>query len=126
MPKVFMRKQESNLGQPVNDAGVALSMREELTTKGFRFVDREADADMLMNLTAATRQGGESNGFFTAFLDVSYSFRDRRTQDVIYEGGKQGVKGVQLSYEKAGLESFKKAIPEIRKELVPGIMNAFN
>ncbi len=49
--------------------------------------------DLLLHLNANTRQGGESNGFFTAFLDVTYSFRDRKTQDVVYEGGKQGVKG---------------------------------
>ena len=126
MPKVFMRAQESNLGQPVNDAGVALAVREELTTRGFRFVDREGGADLLLMLNASTRQGGEANGFFTAFLDVTYSFRDRKTQEVVYEGGKQGVKGVQLNSQKAGLESFKKAIPDIRKELVPGIMNAFH
>ncbi len=126
MPKVLMRSTETNLGEPVNDAGVALAIREELTAKGFRFVDRESDADLVLILKSASRQGGESNGFFTAFLDVSYSFRDRKTQDVVYEGGKQGVKGVQLDYKKAGLESFKKAIPEVRKELVPGIMNAFN
>jgi len=126
MPKVFMKAQESNLGQPVNDAGVALAVREELTTKGFRFVDSAGDADLLLTLNANTRQGGEANGFFTAFLDVTYSFRDRKSQEVLYEGGKQGVKGVQLNYQKAGLESFKKAIPDIRKELVPGIMNAFH
>ncbi len=126
MPKVFMKAQESNLGQPVHDAGVALAVREELTTKGFRFVENAGDAELLLILNASTRQGGEANGFFTAFLDVTYSFRDRKSQEVVYEGGKQGVKGVQLNYQKAGLESFKKAIPDIRKELVPGIMNAFH
>ncbi|MBL7954322.1 MAG: LPP20 family lipoprotein [Flavobacteriales bacterium] len=126
MPRVFMRSKETNLGQPVGDAGVSSVVREELTTKGFRFVEREGEADLLLDLSANTRQGGESNGFFTAFVDVTYTFRDRKTQEVVFEGGKQGVKGVQLTYEKAGLESFKKAIPDIRKELVPGIMNAFN
>ena len=126
MPKVFMRSHETNLGKPVADAGIALVVREELTSKSFRFVDRESEADLLLDLNAATRQGGESNGFFTTFVDVSYTFRDRKTQEVVFEGGKQGVKGVQLSYERAGLESFKKAIPDIRKELVPGILNAFN
>lgn len=126
MPRVLMRAKETNMGRSVNDAGIALVVREELTTKGFRFVDREAEADLLLDLNAATRQGGESSGFFTAFLDVSYAFRDRKTQEVVFEGGKQAVKGVQLTYEKAGLESFKKAIPDIRKEFVPGIMNAFN
>lgn len=126
MPRVLMRSKETNLGQPVTDAGVGLVVREELTSKGFRFVERESDADLLLDLNAHTRQGGESQGFYTAFVDVSYTFRDRRSQDIVFQGGKQGIKGVQLTYEKAGLESFKKAIPDIRKELVPGIMNAFN
>lgn len=126
MPRVRMRAKETNFGQPVNDAGVANVVREELTSKGFRFVDQDGDADLILDLNAHTRQGGESNGFFTAYVDVTYSFRDRKSQEVVFEGGKQGVKGVQLTYEKAGLESFKKAIPDIRKELVPGIMNAFN
>ena len=126
MPRVLMRAKETNLGVPVTDAGVALVVREELTSKGFRFVERESDADLLLELNAHTRQGGESQGFHTAFVDVSYTFRDRRTQEMVFQGGKQGVKGVQLTYEKAGLESFKKAIPDIRKDLVPGIMNAFN
>lgn len=126
MPRVFMRTKETNLGQPVSDAGVGFVVREELTTKGFRFVDSEKDADLLLDLIASTRQGGESNGFFTSYVDVSYTFRDRKSQEVVFQGGKQGVKGVQLTYERAGLESFKKAIPDIRKDLVPGIMNAFN
>jgi hypothetical protein len=53
---------------------------------------------MLLTLQA-TRQGGESNGFYTAFLDVTFSFRDRKSGDVVHEGGKQGVKGVQLDYQ---------------------------
>lgn len=124
MPKVVMRSQETNLGVPVHDAGLAVVVREELTKKGFRFVEREADADMLLQLNSSTRQGGEASGFFTAFLDVSYSFKDRRSQDVLHEGGRQGVKGVQLNYEKAGLEAYKKAVPDIRKDLVPAMMSA--
>lgn len=124
MPKVHMRSQETNLGQPVSDAGVGIIIREELTRKGFRFVDRESEADLLLQLTAATRQGGESNGFFTSFLDVTYSFRDRKTQEVVHEGSKQGVKGVQLNYEKAGTDAFKKAGQELRKDLVPAMLTA--
>lgn len=126
MPKVRMQATETNLGVPFVGAGIAQAVREELTSHGFRFVDRDADADLLLDLKAATRKGTESNGFFTAYLDVTYGFRDRRTNEVVQEGGKHEVKGVQLNYEKAGLESFKKARPEIRTELIPGIMNAFH
>lgn len=124
MPRVYMQARETNLGQSVADAGVAVVLREELTRRGFRFVDRSADADLLLDLTATTRQGGESNSFYTAFLDVSISIRDRRSGDVVHEGGKQGVKGVQLSYQRAGVEAYKRVNQELRNELVPAMLNS--
>lgn len=124
MPRIHMRASETNLGDPVNEAGVAMAIREELTKKGFRFVDREADSDLMLTLNSTTRQGGESNGFFTAYLDVSYSFRDRRSGEVVHEGGQQGVKGVQLDYSRAGMDAYKRAIQDIRRDLVPRMMDA--
>lgn len=124
MPKVYMQARETNLGQPVSDAGVGVVVREELTRRGFRFVDRAQDADLLMDLTATTRQGGESNSFYTAFLDVSITFRDRKSGDVVHEGGKQGVKGVQLDYQRAGIEAYKRANQDVRNELVPAMLNS--
>lgn len=124
MPRVHMRSTETNLGQPVGDAGLAVVVREEMTAQGFRFVDRPQDADLLLTLNAATRQGGESAGFFTAFLDVTINLRDRRTEQVQYEGGQQGVKGVQLSFDKAGLDAYKKAATQVRKELIPAAIRS--
>lgn len=123
MPKVFIASAETNLGAPVAEAGLAQVVREEFTGRGLRFVDREGEADLLLNLTASTRQGGESNGFFTAYLDMALTFRDRRTRDVLHEGGRQGVKGVQLNYEKAGMDAYKKAAQDLRKDIVPAMIN---
>jgi hypothetical protein len=124
MPRVFMQASEANMGHAVGEAGVATALRAEMTRNGFRFVDRESDADMVMKLTAATREGGDSNGFYTAFLDVSLSVRDRITGDVIHEGGRQGLKGVQLNYEKAGLDAYKKAVQEMKKDVAPALLAA--
>lgn len=124
MPRVLMRATETNLGAPVGDAGLAVVLREELTRSGFRLVDREAEADLLLQLTCNTRSGGEANGFFTAFLDASWSFRDRRTNETVKDGVKQNVKGIQLNAEKAGLDAYKKAAQDVRKEIVPAILNA--
>ena len=123
MPKVYITSEETNLGKPVT-AGIALGIKEELTSKGFRFTDRASDADVLMNVSASTREGGESNGFYTTLLDVTYSFRDRRTNEIVVEGGKQGLKGIQLDYVKAGMDAYKKAGNELRKDLVNSMMNA--
>lgn len=124
MPRVLMRATETNMGGPVGDAGLAPVMREELTRSGFRMVDREADADLLLQLNCSTRSAGEANGFFTAFLDASWSFRDRRTGEVVNDGVRQNVKGIQLNAEKAGIDAYKKAAQDVRKEIVPAIMNA--
>jgi hypothetical protein len=124
MPRVYMKTSETNLGQPVGDAGLAVVVREEMTAQGFRFVDRPQDADLLLTLNATTRPGGESAGFFSAYLDVTMNMRDRRSDQVVYEGGQQGVKGVQLAYDKAGLDAYKKASGQVRKELIPAAMRA--
>ena len=124
MPRIHMQAIEKNMGQTVVEAGLAVAIREELSRRGFRFVDRPAEADMLMLLNASTREGGNSNGFYTAYLDVSFSFRDRLTNEVIYEGGRQAVKGVQLTYEKAGLDAYRKAVQEMKRDLVPAMLNA--
>lgn len=124
MPRVFLQAQETNLGQPVGDAGASIAIKEELTSRGFRFVENAADADLLMKVNGTTRQGGEANGFFITYLDLSVSFKDRRSGDVIYEGGKQGVKGIQLSYVKAGHEAYKKAAEDLRGEIVNAMLNA--
>ncbi|MBL8001497.1 MAG: LPP20 family lipoprotein [Flavobacteriales bacterium] len=124
LPKVHMTVMERNMGEPLTEGGAALTIKQELTTRGFRFVDREQDADLLMTVTASTREGGEGNGFHTAFLDLAIACRDRRTQDVVYTGGKQGIKGVQLNYPKAGMEAYKKAGQDIRQEVVPALLNA--
>lgn len=124
MPRVFMRSNETNLGQPVNDAGIGVVVREELTRRGFRFVERENDCDLVLDLTSTTRKGGESNGFHTVFLDVIYTFRDRKSGDTVHEGGRQGVKGVQLDYPRAGMEAYKRANQEVRNELVPAMLGS--
>jgi hypothetical protein len=124
MPRVFMRTTETNLGVPMKEGGIAVVLREELTRRGFRFVEREQESDMLLDLQASTRQGGESNGFHTAFLDVTFTFRDRKSGDVVHEGGRQGVKGVQLDYQRAGIEAYKRANQDVRNDLVPAMLNS--
>lgn len=123
MPKVLFRGTERNLGQPLADAPLAIALKEAMTAKGFRIVGGAADADLVVELNAETRQVGESNGFFTVALDETVKVTDRRTGEVIHEGGKQGLKGIQLDYAKAGMDAYKKAAVEMRSGLFPAMMN---
>lgn len=124
MPSIFFSGSEKNMGQALAEAPLLLALKEELSALGFRAVARPAEADLEVGITASTRATGESNGFFTAALDQAVKVRDRRSGDVVFEGGKQGVKGIQLNSEKAGTDAFKKAALDLRKELVPAMINS--
>lgn len=124
MPKFKVQGSESNLGKPMAEAPLAMALKEALTAAGFREVDRDGDADLLVEITAGTREMGESSGFYTVALDEAVKARDRRTNEVIYAGGKQGLKGIQLDYTKAGLDAYKKAGADLRNELAPALINA--
>ena len=123
MPTVFFKGEETNLGQRLNDAPLALVLKQELTATGFRPVDRPADADLIIQLNASTREMGESNGFFTVALDEVIKVTDRRSGEVVHESGKQGIKGIQLDYRKAGLDAYKKAGQDLHSDLFPAMIN---
>ncbi|MFZ1688206.1 MAG: LPP20 family lipoprotein [Flavobacteriales bacterium] len=124
MPRVHMQASEKNFNTAITDGGSALVLKEELTKRGFRFVDKESECDMVLQLNGNTREGGIASGFHTAYLDLSVAFRERRSGDVVYEGGKQSIKGVQLDYPRAGMDAYKKAAQDLRKEIIPALLDA--
>lgn len=124
MPKFWVKAAESNLGTPLEDAPIALAAKQQLTALGFRAVDREAEADLVLETTGKTRQMGESNGFFTAGLDYTVKVRDRQSGETVYEAGKQGAKGIQLSLDKAGTDAYKRAADDLRSGMMPALLTA--
>lgn len=124
MPRVFLHADERNFGRNVGSTGCAGTLEQALTALGFRFVDDARSADLLMDLVGNTREGGSASGFFTAYLDLSVACRDRSSGEVVYQSGRQDVKGVQLNYEKAGLEAYRKAGQEMQREIIPALIGA--
>ncbi|MCC6401808.1 MAG: LPP20 family lipoprotein [Flavobacteriales bacterium] len=124
MPRVLLKADERAYGSALANAGVAVALRDELARRGFRFVDREADSDLVIVLAADTREGGTTSGFYTAFLDITLTCTDRRTGELVHQTGRQGMKGVQLAYDKAALEAYKKGAQDLRKDLVPALITA--
>ncbi|MBK8947706.1 MAG: LPP20 family lipoprotein [Flavobacteriales bacterium] len=124
MPRVLLKADERAYGSALANAGVAVALREELARRGFRFVDREAESDLVIVLAADTREGGTTSGFYTAFLDITLTCTDRRTGELVHQTGRQGMKGVQLAYDKAALEAYKKGAQDLRQDLVPALIAA--
>lgn len=124
LPKLYLSSSETNLDKALINGELASTLKGELTKGGFEFTNYPSSADIQIDLSATTRQGGESNGFFISYLDLTLTVKDRRSGLVIYQDGEQGLKGVQLNYEKAGLDAYKKAGEDIKKKKAKELTSA--
>lgn len=124
LPKVFVASSERNLSVPWPDGPCDLALKEELARMGFRTTTKRSEADLVFALDASTVKAGESNGFHTATLALSLTATDNRSGEVLYQGGRQGLKGIQLTDEKAGMDAFKKAAETLRTDVFPAFLEA--
>ena len=63
-------------------------------------------------------------GQYVAFADASISVTDMETGEEIYKNAVQNKKGIQLSYEKAGLKGYQLISKEIEDKIVSEILEA--
>ena len=113
---------EINLGQPLKVPVLEPVLKNALVDEGFSFTDDESQADMLIEISAQTRQGTEIYGQYVAFLDFNISVLDLATGEETFKHSEQKVKGIQLSFESAGLEAFKKGGEVMIAEMLPRML----
>lgn len=123
LPGVWFNVSESNLGEALGTERLADPLREKLGEKGFNFTTSPEAADFLITLEADTRQGGTSQGFHVAYLDLKYTVRDREGRTLL-QSSENNIKGLQLNFEAAGLEAYKKAVKRIEREISDNILDA--
>lgn len=124
LPMLYISSSEKNLGQMLNGGELATILKGELTKSGFSFTNNSAQADLLINLQANTTQGGQSNDFYVSYLNLTLTVKDKRSGLVVFEDGLQSMKGVQLNYTKAGLNAYKKAGEELKKNKTDDLISA--
>ena len=61
---------------------------------------------------------------FTTFLDMNVQAKDLEDR-VIFSKNINKIKGIQLDFEQADNESYKQAIKEIEKTVIPDFVNSF-
>lgn len=116
MPVVACFYQESNLGKEVSQPYLASPLQQSLAKKGFQFTDRLDAAEYVIYVEASTKKGGTSQGFHVAFLEMHIVVRNK-IGDIVYRNSLQNVKGLQLNFQAAGIEAFKKGAKAIEKEI---------
>lgn len=123
MPTVFMDVQERNMGNPLGSERVAAPVRQELSNRGFQFTPDQKNADYFIEIKADTREGGTSQGFFVAYLDMQITVRNTAGV-IVYQNTENNVKGLQLNFDAAGIESYKVGTQRMERTIAPALVNS--
>lgn len=122
LPTVYIAVSEKNLGQDLGTGRLASPLRDELSEAGFSFTNEPSKADFVISIEANTKEGGTSQGFHVAFLDMKWTLT-AKSGTVLLQNSEGNIKGLQLNFEAAGLEAYKKGITKIEKEVAETIVN---
>lgn len=122
MPVIYMLSTEKNLDQE-EQKWLASAMTKKLSSEGYVFTERIDQADYLVYISAETREGGTSQGFHVAYLNMNVQVRTHN-DDIIYQSNLNDIKGLQLNYRAAGIEAFKKGAKQLEKDICKDIVDA--
>ena len=117
----FMEVSETIMGEKPAILYVEPKLKKALTDQGFSFSDSMADADILIIVEAVAREGAQVYNLFSSFADMSISVTNLETGQEVYKNSFTGIKGIQLDYNKAGIEALKSAgkkVDEVSSELI--------
>ena len=125
-PRMFFESVEKVFGNIDEQHRLKNALAAKLSSDGFSATSRLNDADYEVFIQANTTEGGVSQGFHVAFLDMTLSVKSRKTDDIIFKRSFTKLKGLQLNFNAASVEAYKKGIKliedEVCRELIDQIL----
>jgi hypothetical protein len=122
-PTVHLQTVERINGEPSASSQLKNAIAQGLNARGIQWVERAADADMVLELEADTREAGSASGFFTAMLNASAVLKNSEGQPILRQN-LTDVKGVQLDWPKAHDAAYRKAQAEIEGAFLKKLIEA--
>jgi len=122
-PLVHIKGEEKNLGKVISGEPISAAIIASLNRKGVRFTEDPKKADVIIELNADTKSTGTSQGFSTVRLELDANIIDAHKNESVYKIAKTDIKGVDLTYEKAGLKAYQNFTKNIESELMRKLTN---
>jgi hypothetical protein len=122
-PTIYFDTEEKILGKKRDQQLLRHSIAQGLSDQGVTWVQSRKDADLILELSADTRNAGSGSGFFTAKLNASVVLKTPDGQPVLQQNLEE-IKGVQLDWEGAHQEAYRKATLEIKGRFMRELVNA--
>ncbi len=122
-PTIYFSTTEKVRGKQRDQQLLRSSIAEGLSDQGVIWVQQKEDADLILQLDSDTRDGGSGSGFYTAFLNASVVLKTPSGDPVLQQNLSE-IKGVQLDWESAHAEAYRKATLEIKGRFVRQLVSA--
>lgn len=122
-PLVHIAGDEKNLGKRMSGEPISAAIIASLNRKGVRFTEDADKADVIIELKSDTKSTGESQGFSTVRMELDANVIDAQKNESVYKISKTDIKGVDLTFEKAGLKAYQNFTKNIESELMRKLAN---
>lgn len=120
--EVYVDADESQFGTKMKQPRIEPAIKNKLVEQGFAFTNNEANASVVINIKADSRQGSETMGLCVSYVDVTVSVLDMRTGQEIYKNTMNNVKGISDTFQKGAFKAFDDAAQKIIDGLIPKLV----
>lgn len=122
-PIFYVESNEQNLDNRQRLSYIKDQLSNELIKAGMTISNDKSAAQVIVNITGRTREGGTTNGFSISFLNLNISFTDAAGRKIIYESSFNDIKGVGNSFDHAGIKAYEKGKESLNSQYVNDALN---
>ncbi len=119
---IYMEYSEQFLGQNRTSEYFQPVVKELFTEAGYTFIEDLNNAEIYLEVEAATREGSETYGIYSAFVSYKITATNMLTGQVEATYSDTDIKGLSDTYEKAAAKAFEAAIDRLRSEILPNLI----
>jgi hypothetical protein len=120
--EVYVEADETQFGAKMKQPRIEPAIKNMLVEKGFAFTNDMANASVVVNIKADSRQGSDQFGLCVSYVDVTVSVLDMRNGQEIYKNTMNNVKGISDTYAKAAFKAFDEAAKQVLDGLIPKLV----
>ena len=123
--KVFINSDELNLGEPLQIKIIEPALKKRLGDLGCSFVKNEANADYKISISTSTKDLGVMWGsMLQSGIELQIIVEDLAKDSELFKDNLQGIKGYQITKERAGIEAYNNLMIDFNKRIYPHLRAA--
>lgn len=121
-PIIYIDSKEMINENVVNIARIEPVVKEKLSSMNFKFTELPFNNNWEIKIIANARSGSQISSLFTSFADLTFSVTEVESGNEIYKTTLNHIKGIDLSFEKAGYKALENIAQQVNEEIIPDML----